>query len=279
MSYAQIYALIDPRISDPVLRIRYVGMTTKCLDRRLRVHLSEAKKYRKPYRKLKWIRSLLQAATIPQILGLDTVATHRAFDREVELIAHYRALGCRLVNSTDGGEGILNPSAEIRDKIAAVTRNVSLAERARRRAFMLGKKHSPEILAKMSAAKKGKPGPKASAATKEKLSRIARARVYKSGYRHTAEARAHMSVAQKNRPFRLRGPHSEETKRKLALAHTGDKSSSAKLTWDQVRSIRSEYASGLVTQASLCRRYNILSPGTMWSLIAGKTWIENKEAI
>src|ERR1043166_4371557 len=131
MQSAHIYALIDPRIADPILRIRYVGMTTKTLDRRLRVHMSEAKKDPRRYRRLKWIRSLFNSNVQPQIVELEIVDADSAFKREIELIAYYKNLGCRLVNGTDGGEGMLNPSPEIRAKISAAVRNVSPEERAR----------------------------------------------------------------------------------------------------------------------------------------------------
>lgn len=62
-----------------------------------------------------------------------------ALDLEVELIKFYKECGCKLVNMTNGGEGLSGyvPTAEANEK---------------RRQRKLGSKHSPESIAKMKAA-------------------------------------------------------------------------------------------------------------------------------
>lgn len=44
---ATIYVLADPRISDPVARIRYVGKTARSLRVRFQCHIKTAKRVRR----------------------------------------------------------------------------------------------------------------------------------------------------------------------------------------------------------------------------------------
>lgn len=51
----------------------------------------------------------------------------------------------------------------------------------------------------------------------------------------------------------------------------GEASVTAKLTWEQVRQIRSEYASGGSTHRSLAARYGV-TKSAITSIVASKTW-------
>ena len=154
-----------------------------------------------------------------------------AFDHERLLIAEYRASGVKLCNLTDGGDGASGNvmSEEARRKISEANKGrkrepFSDATRAKMSAAHLGKKlspeaiaktaaahrgmkRSPETLARMSAALKGKgAGREVSAETRAKIVAINTGRV------HTAEARANMSASHKGRKYY---PMSEDQKQKI----------------------------------------------------------------
>jgi hypothetical protein len=110
----QIYGLYDPPSLEGKSRIRYVGYTSKGLGRRLFEHLDEAKKKCSNHRH-KWIRQLLRKGLTPEIHLLEGVTAETWQERERTWIACLKHPG--LVNSTDGGEGLINPSAEVRERI------------------------------------------------------------------------------------------------------------------------------------------------------------------
>lgn len=136
-----IYTLSDPRAPEA---IRYVGKTCRKPEYRLKGHLHYA---RGPANtKLTcWIRSLLKDNVLPAIGIIDVGSPEEDWaEAERKWIAHYRTLGHRLVNGTDGGEGGLGHivSAETRDKISMSNK---------------GRFPSAETRLKQSEAKKGKP--------------------------------------------------------------------------------------------------------------------------
>ena len=90
---------------------------------------------------------------------------------EIERIRHLRSAGVELTNMTDGGEGMLNPSPEVRQKYSILFKNIvrtpewcaniskgvsnqSAETRAKRSASMTGIVRSAETRAKVSAAKR-----------------------------------------------------------------------------------------------------------------------------
>lgn len=271
--WATIYALVDPRITDYPFNIRYIGFTRTSLERRMGLHLSEARKSPRDYYKLRWLRRLLSKGILPKIIALDYTAMSQILQREIEVIALYKKIGCRLVNSTAGGEGILNLSAEARAKLSYKSRNRSEATRLKLSKALTGKRHPPEVLAKIAAKLRGQVRGPLTDSAKAKISLARMGNKHGLGHRHTPEQRAKMSIAKMGNTGRLGLPHTEETKRKLSAKHAGDKSSSAKLTWEQVRAIRAAYATGQVKQADLVRQYKINS-ATLCVLLQGKTWIE-----
>lgn len=125
-----IYELIDPRDGS----IRYIGKTNKP-QKRLTLHLSRARKSTKT-RKEAWIKGLINENLSPIMNVIKVCELENINKVEIETIAEYKK-SHTLYNMTPGGEGILM---------------------------------SEEIRAKVSAAKKGKPGPKASEETKKKMS-------------------------------------------------------------------------------------------------------------
>lgn len=110
-----IYALCDPETGE----VRYVGRTDD-IKRRLAIHLSAARSSGPRTHCANWIRSLLLQGKEPDVDVLDYVPVDQAHHMEREYIALWRYLiGDRLTNLTDGGDGLLNPSPEVRAKMSA----------------------------------------------------------------------------------------------------------------------------------------------------------------
>jgi hypothetical protein len=63
-------------------------------------------------------------------------------------IEKYRSMGAELTNHTDGGGGIVNPTQDTRERIGAAKRGNK---------YWVGKRHTAETRAKLSALKTGKP--------------------------------------------------------------------------------------------------------------------------
>lgn len=146
-----IYALCDPITSE----IRYIGKTTYTLQKRLKSHLSGAKRIGN--HRTYWIRSLNQP---PIIRALCVVEGACASDMERHVIASYQAHGARLVNQTIGGEGTPGwiPSQAWREKQKArgpSWRRLSVETRQRIADTLRGRKRSPEATAKIVAAQTG----------------------------------------------------------------------------------------------------------------------------
>jgi len=102
-----IYGLIDPLTQE----LRYVGKAND-LKRRLICHIRDAKIGNG--HKDNWIKSLLAIGLRPEIFDIESVPYFDWQDSERFWISYFRFVGCRLINSTDGGEGWKNPSREAR---------------------------------------------------------------------------------------------------------------------------------------------------------------------
>lgn len=126
-----IYGLKDPRNDD----IRYVGKTNN-LKSRLRGHIYAKKKCYSA----SWVKSLTSVGVMPVMFLLEESDDKTWRERERFWIAHYRALGYKLTNMTEGGDGNGIISPELRESMAA---------------RMRGKKHSEATKKKMSASRSG----------------------------------------------------------------------------------------------------------------------------
>jgi hypothetical protein len=193
----KIYVLLD---KDGV--IRYVGKTIRSLERRLSGHIYEVRR-REQCHRANWIRKCLSEGYRPTIQLLEEVEGDGNAE-EIYWIKFFWDAGLGLVNGTDGGDGILNPSPETIAKM-------SLAK--------IGKKLSPEHRAKLSLARMGH---KVSLETRAKLSLAQKGKACPSR-KHSLEASARASVAlmgNKNnsgcKNF-LGHHHSAETKAKISL--------------------------------------------------------------
>lgn len=199
IQFVKIYGLSAPPLD---AQVRYVGVTTRSLDKRLVEHLREARTGKMTH-KAKWLRKMLASGVTPVALLLAEVPESEWEQTEREHIAAFS----NLTNSCAGGRGTLNPSPETR---------------ALRSAASKGKRHTPETRARMSVSMRGV---KRSAEARVRMSEGQRRRAPPSeetrarhslanvGKTHSAEARARMSASAKSRP-----PISDETRRRLGDA-------------------------------------------------------------
>lgn len=186
--------------------IRYVGSTKCAPSERLRSHLAEARGNKKSYR-LNWLRSLTQ----PPILEVIEWAPPGDWQiSEQYWISLAREYGCRLVNGTDGGEGLINPTAETREKMRLSHVGRKLSEETREK--MRGPRRYSENREKAVAARRGKPLSSAHRAAIGAANRgwispatIAGSVAAKLGKPFTAEHRAKMATAQTARRLREKG--------------------------------------------------------------------------
>ncbi len=109
-----VYALADPRSG----KTRYVGKVSDgYLRRRLGAHIREASSGGRTH-KCAWVRQLLLQSLEPVLTVIECVDPQAASDRERFWIAELRSEGARLTNSTDGGEGMPNPTEETRIRLS-----------------------------------------------------------------------------------------------------------------------------------------------------------------
>lgn len=189
-----IYALYDPRVV-PTL-VRYVGLTTCGMGVRMCGHRQQAKLLRS-HRDF-WIASLIKEGVQPSHLILEEGLEESMNEAEIKWIDHYA--GPHLTNHTAGGGGT---SGHKQTPETIAKRKASLSNpdvKARISAAHLGKKKSPEAIAKTRAANLGI---KRSVETKRKLSEYQNLPEVKEAHiaRHkgkvmSAESRAKMSASQ-----------------------------------------------------------------------------------
>lgn len=141
-----------------------------------------------------WQRTVNKAGGYNTRIILRTMDEELAYLAEAERIDQCRKLGARLVNLTDGGEG------------------------------MTGHKHTEEARRKISEKQRGQIRPNVSAALKgvpKSESHKKNLSLSRIGKKASAEARGKMSNTRKGRPSPMEGKkHSEETKKKIAKAMT-----------------------------------------------------------
>lgn len=133
----KIYTLSDPITNE----VRYIGQTVMSLKMRLGNHIRESRTNKNTY-KLNWIRSLEKKGVKPIIELLDEGIWG---ETEIYWISQFKQWGFRLVNSTEGGDGV------IRKKTEKEKKKISNAHK--------GKKLSAEHKEKLSKAKLGIPKP------------------------------------------------------------------------------------------------------------------------
>lgn len=184
---AYIYALTEPETG----YVRYVGKADNPQERYRKHMLPSALAIR--CRRTSWLRGLLNKNQRPGMVILEAVSQDRWKERECYWMAFYRALGCNLVNTAQGGSGGVLPewvTPEAKAKMSAAQMGKKRDPDAIRRMAekRVGVPRAPETIAKMSAAHKGK---KPSVQCEEaRLKAI-------TGSTHSDETKAKMSQAHK----------------------------------------------------------------------------------
>lgn len=192
--------------------IRYVGMSGfDDVHRRFSSHISRMRNgHDLPV--YDWMRKYPNDV-IPIVLDTN-VSLEYALEKEKELIHLYKEQGMRLLNCTSGGNYPADLSEESRMKLVRSS---------------TGRKHTEETKAKMSAAKKGRPGKKGIIRSEEWKRRISESHKGKAlteehkrkisessgGWHHTEETKRLIGAVHKNKIV------SEETRKKLSEAHKG----------------------------------------------------------
>jgi hypothetical protein len=111
-----LYRIYDPRIPEAT---RYYGITESTLKKRFYEHLRLARIGKKRMPVLDWIRKLQAEEIQPSIEALATFETRAQGNvAEREHIANGRALGYKLLNLADGGEGGRQPK-EVLERVRA----------------------------------------------------------------------------------------------------------------------------------------------------------------
>ena len=125
-----IYALIDPN----TYKIRYIGKSTRP-KQRLQNQMNEVSNCHRSH----WLQSLKAEGKRPHQVILQELYDDEHWQSfEVAWIRHGRAMGWPLTNNTDGGDGVCNLPEETRKRRAKV---------------WLGRKHKPETIEKLKAAR------------------------------------------------------------------------------------------------------------------------------
>jgi hypothetical protein len=199
MAHGYIYGLYHPLRGD----LRYIGQTTTGLTQRLASHVcpSSLKVHTAVAR---WTKGLVERGLKPVVRELDRAWSQPDLDElERQWISRSRAQGYRLLNLTEGGSGC---SGHV---VTAETR------------------------AKISRAQKGRPRPKHSLATRQRMSdsrkgrrtnspeHYAKLAALKRGVPRSPETRRKISEANKGRPGAFLGPHTEATKQKISESRSG----------------------------------------------------------
>ena len=135
-----IYCLTEPHSGE----IRYVGKSNKPAER-LRHHLKD----KTACHRTVWLAKLSREGSRPIVVPLEECSEEIWQERERYWIAFLRKNGADLVNGTEGGEGNINPSPEVRAKMSQAKKGKPPPNK--------GKQHSAETRARLSISHMGKP--------------------------------------------------------------------------------------------------------------------------
>lgn len=140
----QIYGLREPNSK----MFRYIGFTKSNLQKRLSSHLCDKTICHRTY----WFNYLKRKNVRPVIeLIEDKICASEIQNKEINYIKLFRSFGAKLVNGTNGGDGMRNPTEETRLKMSLS----HIGKPSHRK----GKKYNPhtcETKRKMSLAHTGK---------------------------------------------------------------------------------------------------------------------------
>lgn len=110
-----IYGLVDPSGE-----LRYIGRTGRTVAQRLREHIKESLGTARTH-KTRWLRDLIERGMLPSTVILLEVDGNGAAE-EIEQLRLYKAAGYSLVNATEGGDGHMIVTPELRAKLSAANK-------------------------------------------------------------------------------------------------------------------------------------------------------------
>lgn len=149
-----IYTLSHPETNE----VRYVGKTIKSLNARLRRHISDSE--REDNYRTKWIRSLIKRGLKPKIEILECCLEENWQECEKYWIMMLRFLGVRLINATDGGDGMSGHlhNEETKAKISRSRIGMVFSEETKRKLSLshIGKRHTIEAKKKIGISSKAR---------------------------------------------------------------------------------------------------------------------------
>jgi len=126
-----IYFLVDPRTNE----IRYVGKTNQKLEARITSHMRDKENSYKVH----WLNQLKAEGLRPRGEILCYVNDDECWkEKEIYWIAEMKRMGARLTNNTIGGDGVSGVTGESKKRMLATWK---------------GRKHSPETIEKLKAAR------------------------------------------------------------------------------------------------------------------------------
>lgn len=250
-----IYGLVDP-VSN---KIRYVG---KSIDpeARLEQHIKDQSHIYKTH----WIRSLLGRGLAPTCTILEIVKPGNDWEAsERYWIGKGYEEGWPLTNFTSGGEGLRDPSPEVRTKMSAAKKGKKLSEEHKYKIGAASKNRTEEYRLKMSKVMRGKRGC--------------------LGYKHSEETRRRMSKAKMGHSV------SKETRDKISKIHKGkivseatkqkrrgENNPNAKLTSKEVLEIRHLIGTGCVSKNELAIAFDV-SMDSIYKIAGFRTWKHLRE--
>lgn len=206
---AKIYALCDPRISDRVKRVRYVGLTCVRVSVRVAAHIREAVRGQRNLHKGRWIKQLLAESLEPECILLGECDDE--FGPRMESLFHstLKASGAPLCNLATGERALLHHAAETKERIREAASNISEETRQKRRLSALGRTFKEETRRKMSLAAQRRPRTPLSEDTKHRIGAANRGNKSRTGQPHLQETKDRIREANTGKR------HTEETLAKL----------------------------------------------------------------
>jgi len=221
-----IYGLVDPRDIDLV---RYIGKANN-VEERFNGHLKEYHKcetIKKINKKVNWFKSLKKQNLVPELVFIESVPMDNWQEMERHYIKLYKSFGARLVNSTEGGDGVgcvteeqrknyglkleknhwygKNIPQEAKEKISQTLKEYFSSEEGIEARKLISERR-----------KSREPWNKGLKLVGDKYSKNGKNNL---GMKRSEEVRLKLSEARRSRKIQIK--QTEESKRKISLSKTG----------------------------------------------------------
>jgi hypothetical protein len=269
-----IYALQDPNTNE----IRYVGKSNEP-SRRLSEHLLEnTNTY-----KVNWIKSLGEVH--PNLITLDEVPMSEWGFWESYYIDLFRSWGFRLVNLTNGGDGVSNMSTEMKNRISNTLKTYynnnghplkgkpkPPKESERLRVMNVGKSiHTEEYKKSLAERMMGNTHTLGNTLTEEHKKKISESQL--GVPKHSEETKRSISEKNSGQGNGMYGKkHTKESLKKISESSRGENHNSVKLTEKDVLLIREYHRNKTYNQKEMSKMFKV-SYSTIQKIVHRKLWI------